>query len=177
MEKKWYVVHTYSGYEEKVKKELEENIKKNKMEAYFGEIIVPTEVVMERAQGQIKKSQRTIYPGYILVNMVMNKDTWYLVRHTPKVTGFVGYDKMNPSPLPEEEVKEILSIIQEGKVKVKPKIKFDKGDTIKVTEGPFMNFTGTIEEIKPEKGKVKVLLNIFGRTTPVELDVMQIEKI
>lgn len=176
MEKKWYVVHTYSGYEEKVKRDLEENIKKNGMEEYFGEIIVPSEIVMERIKGQVKKSQRTVFPGYILVNMVMNKDTWYLVRHTPKVTGFVGYDKMNPTPLPEDEVKEILALVQEGKVKVKPKVRFDKGDSIKVIEGPFTNFTGTIEEIKPEKGKAKILLNIFGRTTPVELDFMQIEK-
>jgi transcriptional antiterminator NusG len=108
--------------------------------------------------------------------MTMNNDTWYLVRNTPKVTGFVGYDKMNPPPLPDREVKEIISAIQEGKGKIKPKIRFEKGDSVKVTEGPFMNFTGTVEEIKPEKGKVKVLLNIFGRTTPVELDFIQIEK-
>jgi transcriptional antiterminator NusG len=177
MEKKWYVVHTYSGYEEKVKRDLEENIKKNGMEAYFGDIIVPSEVVMERIKGQVKRSQRTVFPGYILVNMVMNKDTWYLVRHTPKVTGFVGYDKMNPTPLPEEEVKEILALVQEGKARVRPKVRFEKGDSIKVIDGPFTNFTGVIEEIKAEKGKAKILLNIFGRTTPVELDFMQIEKI
>jgi transcriptional antiterminator NusG len=176
MEKRWYVVHTYSGYEQKVKETLEETIKANGMETLFGEIIVPSEVVMERVKGQVKKSQRTVFPGYIIVNMVMNNDTWYLVRNTPKVTGFVGYDKMNPPPLPEGEVEEIKSAIQEGKGKIKPKIRFDKGDSIKVTEGPFMNFTGTVEEIKPEKGKVKVLLNIFGRTTPVELDFIQIEK-
>lgn len=176
MEKRWYVVHTYSGYEQKVKETLEESIKTNGLEKLFGEIIVPSEVVMERVKGQVKKSQRTVFPGYIIVNMVMNNDTWYLVRNTPKVTGFVGYDKMNPPPLPESEVQEIKSAIQEGKGKIKPKIRFDKGDTIKVTEGPFMNFTGTVEEIKPEKGKVKVLLNIFGRTTPVELDFIQIEK-
>jgi transcriptional antiterminator NusG len=164
MEKKWYVVHTYSGYEQRVKEGLEDNIKTNKMEALFGEIIVPSEVIMERVKGQIKKSQRTVFPGYIIGN-------------TPKVTGFVGYDKMNPPPLPEKEVNEIIHAIQEGKGKIKPKIRFEKGDNIKVTEGPFMNFTGTVEEIKPEKGKVKVLLNIFGRTTPVELDFIQIEKI
>jgi transcriptional antiterminator NusG len=177
MEKKWYVVHTYSGYEQKVREGLEENIRDSKMESYFGDIIVPSEIIMERIKGQVKKSQRTVFPGYIIVNMVMNNDTWYLVRNTPKVTGFVGYDKMNPPPLPDYEVVEILSAIQEGKGKIKPKIKFEKGDGVKVTEGPFTNFTGSVEEIKPEKGKVKVLLNIFGRTTPVELDFIQIEKI
>ena len=176
LEKKWYVVHTYSGYEQKVKEALEDAVKTAKMEEQFGEIIVPSEVIMERVKGNIKKSQRTVFPGYIIVNMAMNNDTWYLVRNTPKVTGFVGYDKMNPPPLPEKEVKDIISAIQEGKGKIKPKIRFEKSDTIKVTEGPFMNFTGTVEEIKPEKGKVKVLLNIFGRTTPVELDFIQIEK-
>ncbi len=177
MEKKWYVVHTYSGYEQKVKETLQENIKLNKLDDCFGDIIVPSEIIMERVKGQVKKSQRTVFPGYIIVNMVMNNDTWYLVKNTPKVTGFVGYDKMNPPPLPEEQVNEIKYAIQEGKGKIKPKIRFDKGDSIKVTEGPFNNFTGTVEEIKPEKGKVKVLLNIFGRTTPVELDFIQIEKI
>ncbi len=177
MEKKWYVVHTYSGYEQKVKESLEDSIKMNKMEGLFGEIIVPSEMVMERVKGNVKKSQKTVFPGYIIVNMIMNNDSWYLVRNTPKVTGFVGYDKMNPPSLPEKEVNEIISAIQEGKGKIKPKIRFDKGDNVKVTEGPFTNFTGTVEDIKPEKGKVKVCLNIFGRTTPVELDFIQIEKI
>ena len=176
MEKKWYVVHTYSGYEQKVKEALEERIKSGKMEELFGDIIVPSEVIMERVKGQVKKSQRTIFPGYIIVQMHMNDDTWYLVRNTPKVTGFVGYDKMKPPPLPDEKIKDIIYAIQEGKGKIKPKIRFDKGDSVKVIEGPFSNFTGSVEEIKPEKGKVKVLLNIFGRTTPVELDFMQIEK-
>ena len=177
MEKKWYVVHTYSGYEQKVKELLEENIKMNKMDEHFGEIVVPSEIIMERVKGQIKKSQRTVFPGYIIVNMAMNDATWHFVRNTPKVTGFVGYDKMNPPPLPEKEVNDIINAIQEGKGKIKPKIRFEKGDGVKVTEGPFTNFTGNVEEIKPEKGKVKVLLNIFGRTTPVELDFIQIEKI
>lgn len=176
-EKKWYVVHTYSGYEQKVKEMLEENIKIAKMEEYFGDIIVPSEIIMEKVKGQVKKSQRTVFPGYIIVNMAMNDTTWHFVRNTPKVTGFVGYDKMNPPALPEKEVNDIINAIQEGKGKIKPKIRFEKGDGIKVTEGPFTNFTGNVEEIKPEKGKVKVLLNIFGRTTPVELDFIQIEKI
>ena len=175
MEKKWYVVHTYSGYEQKVKEALEERIRTSGMEEHFAEIIVPSEIIMERVKGQAKKSQRTIFPGYIIVQMDMTEDTWYLVRNTPKVTGFVGYG-MKPTPLPDEEIKDIVSAIQEGKGKIKPKIRFDKGDNVKVIEGPFSNFTGSVEEIKPEKGKVKVLLNIFGRTTPVELDFMQIEK-
>jgi transcriptional antiterminator NusG len=177
MDKKWYVVHTYSGYEQKVKEGLEEAVRINKMEDLFGDIIVPSEIIMERVKGNVKKSQRTVFPGYIIVQMVMNNDTWYVVRNTPKVTGFVGHDKMNPPPLPEKEVSEIIYAIQEGKGKIKPKIRFDKGDNVKVTEGPFANFTGSVEEIKPEKGKVKVCLNIFGRTTPVELDFIQIEKL
>jgi transcription termination/antitermination protein NusG len=176
-EKKWYVVHTYSGYEQKVKENLLENVKGAKMEAFFGEVIVPSEVIMERVKGAVRKSQRTVFPGYIIVQMLMNNDTWYIVRNTPKVTGFVGYDKMNPPPLTEKEVNEIVSNLIEGKGKIKPKIRFEKGDNVKVTEGPFTNFTGSVEEIKPEKGKVKVCLNIFGRTTPVELDFIQIEKI
>jgi transcription termination/antitermination protein NusG len=177
MEKKWYVVHTYSGYEQKVKESLEEAVRINKMETLFGDIIVPSEIIMERVKGNVKKSQRTVFPGYIIVQMLMNNDTWYVVRNTPKVTGFVGHDKMNPPPLPEKEVNEIIYAIQEGKGKIKPKIRFDRGDNVKVTEGPFANFTGSVEEIKPEKGKVKVCLNIFGRTTPVELDFIQIEKL
>ncbi len=177
MEKKWYVVHTYSGYEQKVKESLEDAVRSNNMESLFGDIIVPSEIIMERVKGNVKKSQRTVFPGYIIVQMAMNNDTWYIVRNTPKVTGFVGHDKMNPPPLPEKEVNEIIYAIQEGKGKIKPKIRFDRGDNVKVTEGPFANFTGTVEEIKPEKGKVKVCLNIFGRTTPVELDFIQIEKL
>ncbi len=173
---KWYVVHTYSGYEQKVKEMLEENIKITKMEEYFGDIVSFRDH-HGKVKGQVKKSQRTVFPGYIIVNMVMNDTTWHFVRNTPKVTGFVGYDKMNPPALPEKEVNDIINAIQEGKGKIKPKIRFEKGDGIKVTEGPFTNFTGNVEEIKPEKGKVKVLLNIFGRTTPVELDFIQIEKI
>jgi transcription termination/antitermination protein NusG len=174
-EKRWYVVHTYSGYEQKVKEGLEERIRTAKMEHAFGELVVPSEVIMERVKGQVKKSQRTIFPGYIIVQMDMTEDTWFLVRNTPKVTGFVGYG-MKPTPLPEAEVKALVYAIQEGKGKIRPKIRFDKGDNVKVIEGPFSNFTGSVEEIKPEKGKIKVLLNIFGRTTPVELDFMQIEK-
>ena len=136
MEKKWYVVHTYSGYEQKVKEALEERIRTSGMEDQFAEIIVPSEIIMERVKGQAKKSQRTIFPGYIIVQMDMNEDTWYLVRNTPKVTGFVGYG-MKPTPLPDDEIKDIVSAIQEGKGKIKPKIRFDKGDSVKVIEGPF----------------------------------------
>jgi len=134
MEKKWYVVHTYSGYEQKVKEALEESIKTNKMEELFGEIIVPSEIIMEKIKGQVKKTKRTVFPGYIIVNMVMNNDTWYLVRNTPKVTGFVGYDKMNPPPLPEKEVNEILYANKERNGKINPKIPFEKRDGIKETE-------------------------------------------
>ena len=123
------------------------------MEEHFGEIIVPSEIIMERVKGQVKKSQRTVFPGYIIVNMAMNDETWHLVRNTPKVTGFVGLRQDEPAALPEKEVNDIINAIQEGKGKIKPKIRFEKGDSIKVTEGPFTNFTGSVEEIKPEKGQ------------------------
>ena len=177
MEKKWYVVHTYSGYEQRVRESARRKHTKCQDGGVFRRDHSAVRDHHGEDQGQVKKSQRTVFPGYIIVNMVMNNETWYLVRNTPKVTGFVGYDKMNPPPLPENEVNDILYAIQEGKGKIKPKIRFEKGDGVKVTEGPFTNFTGNVEEIKPEKGKVKVLLNIFGRTTPVELDFIQIEKI
>ena len=178
MSKKWYVVHTYSGFENKVKKSLEERIKQHALEDRFGEILIPMEVVQEMVKGEKKTSKRKFFPGYILVNMEMNDRSWHLVKGTPKVTGFVGSAKV-PKDVPaisDAEVARLTSQISEGSLKPKPKVQFEAGDQVRVTDGPFSNFNGTVEEVKPDKGKVRVLVSIFGRATPVELDFMQVEK-
>ncbi len=175
MEKKWYVIHTYSGYENRVKTALEERIKFSGKEDYFAEIIIPTENVVEMVKGERKTTSRKFFPGYILVNMVLNDETWHIVRSTPKVTGFLGEGK-NPVPIPDERVREILQQISEGKMRPKPKISFDKGDSIRIIDGPFVNFNGIVDEVKPEKGRVKVLVSIFGRSTPIELEFFQVTK-
>ena len=171
----WYVVHAYSGFESKAKQALEERIRMNKMEKYFGEIHVPQETVVELVKGQKKTSSRKFFPGYILVQMELNQDSWHLVKETPKITGFVG-DATDPSPMSEEEVKRVLNQVEEGTASPRSKMTFEQGETVKVVDGPFTDFNGTIEEVRPEKGKVKVLISIFGRATPVELDFMQVEK-
>lgn len=171
----WYVVHAYSGFEMKAKQALEERIRLNKMEKFFGQIHVPQETVVELVKGQKKTSNRKFFPGYILVQMHLNQDSWHLVKETPKVTGFVG-DATDPSPMSEDEVKRVLNQVEEGTASPRSKMSFEQGETVKVIDGPFTDFNGTIEEVKPEKGKVKVLISIFGRATPVELDFMQIEK-
>ncbi len=171
----WYVVHAYSGFEMKAKQALEERIRMNKMERYFGEVHVPQETVVELVKGQKKTSNRKFFPGYILVQMVLNQDSWHLVKETPKITGFVG-DATDPVPMTEDEVKRVLNQVEEGAASPRSKMSFEQGETVKVIDGPFTDFNGTIEEVKPEKGKVKVLISIFGRATPVELDFMQVEK-
>lgn len=175
MEKKWYVVHTYSGYEHKAKAALDERIKALGQSEYFGEILVPTEKVVELVKGVKKTSTRKFFPGYIIVEMVLNDDTWHVVKGTPKVTGFVGNSKEPPS-ISEEEIKEIAHQIKEGAVKPKPKVRFSVGENVKVVDGPFADFNGVVEEVKPEKGKLRVLISIFGRSTPVELDFVQVER-
>ena len=171
----WYVVHAYSGFEMKAKQALEERIRLNKMEKFFGQIHVPQETVVELVKGQKKTSNRKFFPGYILVQMFLNQDSWHLVKETPKITGFVG-DATDPSPMSEDEVKRVLNQVEEGSASPRSKMSFEQGETVKVIDGPFTDFNGTIEEVKPEKGKVKVLISIFGRATPVELDFMQVEK-
>lgn len=171
----WFVVHAYSGFETKAKQALEERVRLSKMERYFGEIHVPQETVVELVKGQKKTSNRKFFPGYILVQMVMNQDSWHLVKETPKITGFVG-DATDPQPMTEDEVKRVLNQVEEGTASPRSKMSFEQGETVKVIDGPFTDFNGTIEEVKPEKGKVKVLISIFGRATPVELDFMQVEK-
>lgn len=172
---RWYVVHAYSGFEAKAKQALEERIRLHNLSESFGEIHVPQETVVELVRGQKKTSNRKFFPGYILVQMKMNQDTWHLVKETPKVNGFVG-DESDPQPMALEEVERIMDQVKEGAASPKAKMSFDQGETVKVIDGPFTEFMGTIEEVKPEKGKVKVLISIFGRATPVELDFIQVEK-
>jgi len=175
MAQKWYVVHTYSGFENRAKQNLEERIKNLGKGDFFSAILVPTETVVELVKGKRKTSQRKIFPGYILVKMELNEETWHIVKDTPKITGFAG-DSTKPIPISEKEVEEILSQMKEGASKAKPKVSFGVGDSVRVIDGPFANFIGTIEEVKPEKRKLKVLVSIFGRATPVELDFIQVEK-
>lgn len=175
-ELKWYVVHVYSGFEFKVKQSLEERIRLHNFGPMFGEIKIPQEKVVELVRGKKKTSNRKFFPGYILVQMALNQDTWHLVNETPKVTGFVG-DSADPAPLAEDEVARIITQVEEGAASPRSRMSFEQGETVKVVDGPFADFNGTVEEVRPEKGKVKVLISIFGRATPVELDFVQIEKI
>ncbi len=175
MSKQWYVVHTYSGFENKAKQSLEERIKTHHMEDFFGEILIPTETVVELKKGKKQTTTRKFFPGYLLVNMELNNETWHTVRSTPKITGFVG-GSTNPPSLPEEEVLRITSQISEGTMTPKTLVSFEKGESIRIIDGPFSSFTGYVDEVKPEKSKVRVLVNIFGRPTPVDLDFVQVEK-
>jgi len=175
MSKQWYGVHTYSGYENKVKLNLEERIRALDAEEMFGEILIPSETVVELKKGERKTSTRKFFPGYILVEMELNNETWHIVKDTPKVTGFVGGGQ-NPPPIPAHEVELITSRMEEGEDKPKPKIEFEVGETVRVIDGPFLNFTGIVEDVSPDKGKLKVMVSIFGRVTPVELEFIQVEK-
>jgi transcription termination/antitermination protein NusG len=172
---KWYIIHVYSGFENKVKSNLEERIASSSLAEKFGEIIVPTEQVVELVKGKRKTSNRKFYPGYILVSMDLDEDTWHLVKNTAKVTGFLG-GRDRPVAITDEEAQQILSRMEAGKNKPQPKFYFETGDEVRVVDGPFTNFNGTVEEVNPEKGKVKVLVSIFGRSTPVELDFVQVAK-
>ncbi|MCB9477328.1 MAG: transcription termination/antitermination protein NusG [Deltaproteobacteria bacterium] len=174
-ELKWYVVHTYSGYEAKAKLALEERMKQLGLADKFGEVLIPSEAVVEVVQGQKRTTNRKFFPGYILVKMILDDQTWHVVKSTPKVTGFVGNAK-HPEAVPDEEVSRITQRITEGTLRPKPKIEFEKGETVRVVNGPFANFSGTVEEVKPDKSKLRVMVSIFGRATPVELDFYQVEK-
>ncbi len=176
MAKKWYVVHTQTGYEEKAKQALLDKIKSEKMEEYFDEILVPQEEVVEIKKGTKTKTQKRIFPGYILVKMEMNDKLWHFVRSVPKVTGFVG-KRNKPIPIPDHEAERLIQNIKEGNIKPQVKVAYEEGSHVRVTEGPFQNFTGVVDEINLEKGKVRVLVSIFGRSTPVELEFNQVEKI
>ncbi|MBI5682476.1 MAG: transcription termination/antitermination protein NusG [Deltaproteobacteria bacterium] len=176
MAKKWYVVHTYSGYENRVKASLEERIKTAGMQEFFSEVIIPSEKIVEMVKGEKRITSRKFFPGYILVKMELNDDTWHLVKNTPKVTGFVG-GGTTPTFISEDDVKKITHQMEEGAARPKPRVSFERGEGIRVVDGPFTNFTGVVEEVKPDKGKLKVLVSIFGRATPVEVDFIQVEKV
>ena len=174
--KHWYVVHTQTGLEEKVKTSLENKIGQHGMQDLISSVIIPTEQVSEVRSGKKKISQRKFFPGYIIVEMELNEETYLFIKTTPGVTGFIGLGK-RPMPLPQTEVDNILKKTKETAAKPSPKVVFEKGEQVRVTEGPFLNFNGTIEEIHPEKGKIKVGVSIFGRSTPVELEYWQVEKV
>lgn len=173
---KWYVVHAYSGMEKSVERNILERINRAGMQAKFGRILVPTEEVVEIRNGQKKTSERKFFPGYVLVEMIMDDESWHLVKHTNKVTGFVGGVKTRPSPISEEEVQKIVSQMQEGTDKPRHKVEFEVGEYVRVKDGPFTDFNGTVEEVNYEKNKVRVSVTIFGRATPVELEFGQVEK-
>ena len=172
----WYIIHTYSGFENKAKVALEERIKSLKRDAFFGEVIVPEENVVELVKGQKRTTKKRFFPGYILVKMHLNEETWHIVKDTPKITGFVG-DKVKPVPISEAEVMKMTNRAAEGVAKPRHRVSFTEGENVRVVDGPFANFNGVVEGVNPDKGKVKVLVSIFGRSTPVELDYIQVEKV
>ena len=174
MAMKWYVVHTYSGHENKAKLSLLDRVRKASMQEKFGDILIPTDTVVELVKGQKRSTTRKFFPGYMFVQMDLDQGTFHLVKNTPKITGFLG--GTNPTPVPEKDISGIHSAMSEGKAKPKPKVVFEQGDTVRVIDGPFSSFSATVEEVKPDKQKVKVLVSIFGRATPVELDFAQVEK-
>ena len=173
---RWYIVHAYSGMEKAVERNIVERIARSGMDTKFGRILVPTEEVVEVKNGQRKTTERRLFPGYVFVEMVMDDDTWHLVKHTSKVTGFVGGAKNRPAPISEDEVQKIVSQMQEGTDKPRHKVEFIVGEFVRVKEGPFTDFNGSVEEVNYEKSKVRVSVMIFGRSTPVELEFSQIEK-
>ncbi|NUN61229.1 MAG: transcription termination/antitermination protein NusG [Burkholderiales bacterium RIFCSPLOWO2_12_FULL_65_40] len=173
---RWYIVHAYSGMEKAVERNIAERIARSGMQDKFGRILVPTEEVVEMKNGSRKTTERRLFPGYVFVEMVMDDDTWHLVKHTNKVTGFVGGAKNRPAPISEDEVQKIVSQMQEGTDKPRHKIEFMVGEMVRVKEGPFTDFNGSVEDVNYEKSRVRVSVMIFGRSTPVELEFSQIEK-
>ena len=176
MSKRWYVVHAYSGFEKSVQRALVERIARAGMQDFFGQILVPVEEVIEMKNGQKSISERKFFPGYVLVEMEMNDDSWHLIKSTPKVTGFVGGTANKPTPISEKEVEKIMQQMQEGVDKPRPKVLFEIGEVVRVKEGPFTDFHGSVEDANYEKNKLRVSVTIFGRATPVELDFAQVEK-
>jgi transcriptional antiterminator NusG len=173
---RWYVVQAYSGYEARVAKTLEEHIKINQMEDFFGRVLVPTEEVVEMRAGQKRRSERKFFPGYVLVEMAMNEDAWHLVKSTPRVLGFIGGTSDRPAPITQREADAILNRLEENVDKPKPKTLFEPGEVVRVIDGPFADFNGVVEEVDYEKSRVKVSVLIFGRSTPVDLEFGQVEK-
>ncbi len=176
MTMRWYVIHTYPGSESQVKKLLTNEIKTKSVESSFGEIMVPTEEVVEIRSGKKRKSERKFFPGYVLVQMEMNDYIWHLVRDIPRVLGFIGGTSDRPTPISDKEADNILQRIQEGVDKPKPKVLFESGEVIRVTDGPFADFNGVVEEVNYDKHRMRVAVLIFGRSTPVDLDFSQVEK-
>jgi transcriptional antiterminator NusG len=177
MSKRWYVVHAYSGMEKSVARALQDRVDRAGMQEQFGKILVPTEEVVEMKNGQRTISERRFFPGYVLVEMEMNDDSWHLVKNTGKVTGFVGGSGHKPTPISEKEVAKIMSQMQEGVEKPKPKTLWEVGEMVRVREGPFTDFNGNVEEVNYEKSRLRVSVTIFGRATPVELEFGQVEKV
>ena len=176
MSKKWYVVHAYSGFEKTVARSLRERVTLSRLEDYFGEILVPAEEVVEMRGGQKRRSERKFFPGYVLVQMELNDDTWHLVKETPRVLGFIGGKADQPAPLSEAEANAILDRVAAGSEKATPKTIFEPGEVVRVVDGPFNDFNGVVEQVNYEKNRLQVAVTIFGRSTPVELDFSQVEK-
>jgi len=176
MTKNWYIIHSYSGFEKKVAETLRSRVEAAGLSEQFGEIMIPTEDVIEMRKGKKVVSSKLFYPGYVLVEMNMNNDTWHLVCSTPRVTGFVGSGQM-PSPLTSEEVDRIVHKVEVAAEHPKPKLKYEKGENVKITDGPFKDFTGSVDEINDDRSTLRVMVTIFGRATPVELDFYQVEKL
>lgn len=176
MAKRWYVVHAYSGFENQVKRSLEDRVRRAGMEDKFGEILVPTEEVVEIKEGQKRRSERKFFPGYVLVQMELDDESWHLVKDVPRVMGFIGGTSDRPAPISEREADAILNRVKEGAEKPRPKVLFEVGEVVRVTDGPFTDFNGVVEEVNYEKSRLRVAVLIFGRSTPVELEFSQVEK-
>jgi len=176
MAKRWYVVHAYSGYEKKVANALRERIELHDMQYLFGDVLVPTEEVVEMRDGQKRRSERKFFPGYVLVQMELSDDSWHLVKDTPRVMGFIGGKADKPAPITEKEAQEILQRVDDSVDKPRPKTLFEPGEMVRVTDGPFNDFNGVVEEVNYEKSRLQVAVLIFGRSTPVELEFGQVEK-
>jgi transcriptional antiterminator NusG len=176
MAKRWYVVHAYSGFEKQVKRSLEDRIERAEMQELFGDVLVPTEEVVEMKSGQKRRSDRKFFPGYVLVEMEMTDETWHLVKDVPKVMGFIGGTADRPAPISQKEADAILNRVQEGVDKPRPKVLFEPGEMVRVVDGPFNDFNGVVEEVDYDKSRLKVAVLIFGRSTPVELEFHQVEK-
>lgn len=176
MSLRWYVVHAYSNYENQVKRNLEERIKRTGLDEFFGKILVPTEEVVEMRSGQQRKSERKFFPGYVLVQMELNDETWHLVKEVPKVLGFIGGTSDKPMPITEKEAEKILREVEKGITSPKPKTLYEVGEVIRVIEGPFKDFNGVVEEVNYERSRLRVSVMIFGRSTPVDLEFAQVEK-
>jgi transcriptional antiterminator NusG len=172
----WYVIHTYSGFENKVKQSIEQRVAALGIGDAVSQVLIPTETVVELKKGKRREASRKFFPGYVLVRMDMSDDLWYLIKNTPKVTGFVG-PGVRPTPIPEDQVKAIIQQVVTGAERPKHKVLFTRGESVRVIDGPFSNFTGVVDEVKPDKGRLKVMVSIFGRPTPVDLEFLQVERV